>query len=93
MNNLLSLRALGVFFAAILVDISWGFYIRRAGAGKAIAAANWAVCIMLFGVFNLISWMSNHWMLLPLYVGSWIGTYGVVKWDHKKKSVPETTSK
>jgi hypothetical protein len=87
-NSLLSLRALGVFFAAILVDISWGYYIRRAGAGKPISAANWAVCIMLFGVFNTLSWLNNRWMLLPLYLGSWIGTYSVVKWDHRNKSVP-----
>lgn len=87
------LRALIVFFSAILVDVAWGFYIRRAGTGNAVKAANWAVGIMLFGVFNTISWLENRWMLIPVYLGAWIGTYGVVKWDHRndaKKSVPAT---
>lgn len=92
MNDLLTWRALGVFACAVLVDFAWCFYIRRTVSGKAAAAATWGLMILLFGVFNTISWLENRWMLIPMYLGAWIGTYAVVKWDHRndqKKSVPE----
>jgi hypothetical protein len=92
-NSLLTWRALLVFICAIIVDWCWGCYIRRSATGNAIKAANWGLCILLLGVFNTLSWLENRWMLLPLYAGAWIGTFVVIKWDHKKKSVPETPSK
>lgn len=77
-------QALIVFVVAIAVDVVWGFYIRRTNEGKAIAAANFAVLLMGLGAINVISYTQNKWMLIPIIVGNWIGTYAVVKWDHKK---------
>ncbi len=78
-----------VFISAILVDIVWGFYIRRAGSGHATQAANYAVAIMAFGALNAISYIGNHWFLIPILLGNWIGTFSVVKWDHRKSGSPK----
>jgi hypothetical protein len=79
------LRGALVFCCAVVVDFCWGFYIRRSAQGDAFWAATWGVMILMFSVFNILSWLGNHWMLAPLWIGSWLGTYWVIKWDHQKK--------
>jgi hypothetical protein len=74
-----------VFLISIVTDIVWGLYIRRAGEGKAISAANMTVGIMAFGAVNVISYTRNHWLLIPMIIGNWIGTYSIVKWDHRSR--------
>lgn len=86
-------RAALVFCCAVLVDFFWCFYIKRTVSGNAFAAANWGLCILLFSVFNTLSWLGNRWMLLPMYSGAWLGTYAVVRWEHRndvKKTVLPT---
>jgi hypothetical protein len=79
------IQTIVVFFISILTDIVWGLYIRRANEGKAISAANMTVGIMAFGAINVISYIQNHWLLIPIVLGNWLGTYSIVKWDHRTK--------
>jgi hypothetical protein len=83
MQTLFSIQALTVFVVSILVDIFWALYIRRSGSGHAAVAAHMAVLLVAFGAINVISYTENRWMLVPIILGSWLGTYGVIKWDHR----------
>lgn len=65
----------------IVVDILWVYYIRRSGQGKAAGAASFATLILLCGSFVTISYTSDHRMVIPAAIGSFIGTYLAVRLD------------
>lgn len=81
---LLTFRAAFVFVIAILVDIVWGLYIRRSAAGQAVQAATFAALIMLLGVINVLSYLQHTVLIVPIIIGNWIGTFTIVKWDHRR---------
>lgn len=72
-----------VFVISFLSDVFWGLYIRRTNEGRALAAANYAAIIMAFAAANVISYTKNIWMLIPIISGNWLGTFWIVKTDHK----------
>lgn len=82
---LLTPQAALVFVIAILTDIIWGLYIRRSASGQAVQAATFAVFIVLLGVINLLSYLHHMVLLVPMIIGNWIGTFTIVKWDHRRK--------
>lgn len=80
----LLVKAVLVFVNAGLVDLAWALYIRRTAAGKAVAAANFGVLILALGAFNTLSFVQQPLLLAPIVVGGWLGTYLVVRYEHKE---------
>lgn len=66
---------IAVFFAYVALDFCWSKYTKMVGQDRALAAANWAVALLLIGAFGLLGYVQNHWLLVPAALGSWIGTY------------------
>lgn len=64
-----------VFFAYVALDYCWSKYTKMVGQDRALAAANWAVALLLIGAFGLLGYVQNHWLLVPAALGSWVGTY------------------
>lgn len=80
-----ALRGLGVFVFAILIDIVWVHYIRATAQGRAGVAAVAAAGTLLFGAVNIISFVRGPWLLLPAALGAGLGTFLVVRYEHRKK--------
>lgn len=76
------LEALAIFLAAGLLDAVWAKYIQAAAAGKKLAAANWSFLIYVFGSTITLSYVANHWLIVPAALGSWLGTYLGTKKDN-----------
>lgn len=88
MKNFSILRAVMVFLLTIIVDIFWGFYIRRTGQGKAIQAAIFGSAITFFGAFIVINYVKNMLYLIAAVLGSFVGTWLTVRYDAKNKQGP-----
>jgi hypothetical protein len=86
LQSVLTWHGLLVFLISIVVDVFWGLYIRRSGSGYAGQAAHYAVLIMLIGAVNVTGYMENRWLLAPIAVGNWIGTFGIIRWDRRHKA-------
>lgn len=72
------------FTVAAVVDAFWALYIRRSGAGRALSASVYAGLLMVFGMFNTESWLQDKRICAAIVLGSMLGTYVMVKHDHKK---------
>jgi hypothetical protein len=68
-----------MFLAMIGLDFVWARYTKTVADGKPLAAACYSIGIMLGGAVTVIGYMEDHWMLIPLVLGSFIGTYFTVK--------------
>lgn len=79
------LKAVTVFIAAAIVDVLWALYIRRTAQGAATPAAVYAGLLFLVGAYNTLSYMQNPWLLVPLVLGSSVGTYVVVRYEVQAK--------
>lgn len=74
---------LGIFAASAAVDFAWTKYMLAAAAKKPHTAALWSVAIALFGAFSVVSYVGNHWLLIPAAAGYYFGTWAAVTRDAK----------
>ena len=70
-----------VFFMMMITDYFWGAYIKSVANHQAIRSSLFGALIMLCGAFTAISYISNHWALIPAVLGGMIGTYISVKYS------------
>jgi len=71
--------AVVIFFMTAIADSIWAKYIETAAAGQALPAAFWSCMIFTFGAGVTIGYVNNHWMLIPVLLGSFAGTYLTIK--------------
>lgn len=75
---------LGCFAIAAVLDFVWAAYIRTIADKAALRAGLWAVAIILLGGINAIGYIQNHWLLLPIAAGAFVGTYAHVALEARK---------
>lgn len=75
-----ALECVSVFAALFALDFVWSRYTRALNVSSAVIAANYAVAIILLGGFSIVSYTTNHWLLIPAAAGAWAGTWGSIKW-------------
>ena len=73
--------AILIFFVYIFVDGLWAHYTLSVQKRNAANAATTGALMYFFLAFGVISYTQNYLYLLPLALGSWVGTYIVVKRD------------
>lgn len=93
MDELNTLRIIGVFVAMAVTDLIWVFYIRRVNQGKAFQAALTSPLLLLLGAFIVINYMENKWYLLPTLLGAFVGTFLATKFDSEKRKLPFSNHK
>lgn len=76
-------KSLAVFCTAFVLDVCWAVYIRRTAAGRAVSAATFATVLYLLGAYNTMSFVNQPWLLAPIAAGAWLGTYTVIRWEHR----------
>ena len=73
-----------IFIATIIVDVAWTLYLIKVEERNVIQSGIWAVVIYLLGALIVLSYSTNHLLLIPAVLGSFIGTAGTV-WYKKRK--------
>jgi hypothetical protein len=64
-----------VFVAMTALDFCYGEYTKAAADRRLYPAASWAMVLYLLGGFVAISYIDNHWMMVPAAFGAFSGTY------------------
>lgn len=79
-----------IFFFYIIVDGLYAYYTLSVTALKPFRAATSGFIIHFILAFGVISYVGNFLYVIPLAIGSWIGTYLTVKmekeWKGNKKA-------
>ena len=70
-----------VFFAYIFTDGIYAFYSMSVNRQRPFAAATSSSLIHLLLAFGVLSYVQNILYIIPIALGSWVGTYLVVRRD------------
>lgn len=73
--------ALFVFVIYIVIDALYAIYIRRTAEKNALSSANYGAILHIFLAIGVISYVNNFLYIIPLVLGSWVGTYLAVKYS------------
>lgn len=67
----------------VLTDFCWVLTVRKVREDDAMAEAAWAVALFLTAAVGVISYTTDHWLLIPATVGTAVGTYLGVIWNRR----------
>lgn len=68
-----------IFIAYIIVDGMYAYYTLQVAEKKPFAAATTGALMHFIIAFGVLNHVQNYLYLIPLAIGSWIGTFIVVK--------------
>lgn len=75
--------AIAVFIAYLLIDAMYAYYTLAVTRKKPMAAASVGALMHFLIAFGVLNYVQNYLYVIPLALGSWIGTYLVVRHDLK----------
>jgi len=67
------------FFAIFLLDVVYTYYLRCVATDNVLGASFWSVACYILGSVAVISYTTNHWLVLPALAGAFCGTYAGMK--------------
>lgn len=76
--------ALIVFIAYLIVDAMYAYYTITVTKKKPLTSASVGALMHFLIAFGVLNYVENYLYVVPLALGSWIGTYLVVRYDLKK---------
>ena len=74
---------ISVFLATLCIDALYALYTIKLVEKKAFQSAGFGSLIHILTAFTVISYTKNYLYLIPLVMGSFIGTFLVVKYSKK----------
>jgi hypothetical protein len=73
------------FAAMVLTDFCWVLTVRKVRDNAALSAGLWAVALFLTAAVGIISYTTDHWLLVPAAGGTFVGTVLGVLWNRKSR--------
>ena len=78
-NNFNFSLAVLIFFAYLLIDALYAYYTILVVNKEAVKSATIGAIMHFLLAFGVINYVQNFLYIIPLALGSWFGTYIVVK--------------
>ncbi len=78
--------ALLVFVAYVLIDGMYAYYTIAVTKRRPVASASVGALMHFLIAFGVLNYVQNYLYLIPLALGSWVGTYLIVSLDKKRTS-------
>jgi hypothetical protein len=75
--------ALTVFTAYVVVDGMYAYYTIMVTTKKPLASATVGASMHFLIAFGVLNYVQNYLYLIPLALGSWVGTYVVVSYESR----------
>lgn len=63
------------FFSIFLLDIVYTYYLRCVADDNVLGASFWSVACYILGSVAVISYTTNHWLIIPALAGAFFGTF------------------
>ncbi len=84
--------AIFIFIVYIVVDAMYAYYTLQVTKGKPYSAATIGALMHFLLAVGVLSYVENYLYLLPLAIGSWVGTFIIVKREQHLNSVTQYQS-
>lgn len=68
-----------VFLAFAVLDFCWARYTKALNENRPVHCANWAAVLPVLGAVGVVSYVTDHWALIPVALGSWVGTFASLR--------------
>ncbi len=68
-----------VFGGMVILDFIWVGYVKALQVSTALRAGAWAGFMIVTSGFVQISYVSDHWLLIPAGLGAFVGTWSAVE--------------
>jgi len=68
-------ECLVTFFSIFFLDIVYTYYLRCVANDNVLGASFWSVACYILGSVAVISYTTNHWLVVPAIAGAFCGTY------------------
>ena len=76
--------ALIIFIVYIFIDVLYALWTIYVNERKALQAACCTSAIYVLIAFGVVNYSKNHWYVIPLASGAFLGTFMGVKFKEKK---------
>ena len=63
------------FFSICVLDIVYTYYLRCVAQDNVLGASFWSVACYILGSVAVISYTTNHWLVIPAMAGAFCGTF------------------
>ena len=63
------------FMSIFCLDIVYTYYLKSVECNQALKASLWSVACYLLGSIAIVSYTTNHWLILPAVLGAFCGTF------------------
>lgn len=77
--------AVFIFLAYVAVDAMYAYYTLQVTKQKPYAAATTGALMHFLLAVGVLAYVQNYLYLIPLALGSWVGTFLVVKKEQNSK--------
>lgn len=75
--------AFGIFIAYLIIDAMYAYYTLAVTRKKPVTAASVGALMHFLIAFGVLNYVQNYLYVIPMALGSWVGTYYIVKRDLK----------
>lgn len=82
-SNFNWLLALGVGVAYFIVDAMYAYYTLAVTQRKAVTAETTGALMHFLLALGVLSYIQNYLYIIPIAIGSWLGTYYIVSKERK----------
>ena len=79
------LEYINTFFSLFLIDIFYTYYLKSVTDSKVLVASLWSIVITILGANVVISYTTDHMLLIPAAMGAFCGTFVGMKYNKKNK--------
>jgi hypothetical protein len=79
--------AIGIFVAYIIVDGMYAYYTLQVTKKKPLSSATTGALMHFILALGVLGYVQNYLYLIPLAIGSWVGTFLIVRREKNLKIV------
>jgi hypothetical protein len=80
------ITALLVFCAYLVIDALYAYYTLAVTQKKPFVSATVGASMHFLIAFGVLNYTENYLYVIPIALGSWVGTFCVVTYDLKKRA-------
>lgn len=77
---------ISLFVVYLLIDILYTQYVMAIAKLNAFWASNISVLLYILTAYGTIEYVQNYWNIIPIVIGSWLGTYVTLRYEIHKKN-------
>ena len=82
-------KFLSVVLVMAFANVCGTLYFSNVEKERVLKAAFWSAMLILVNAFSIINYVENNIYIAAAVIGTYLGTFGTIKWMQRKEKNPE----